>query len=254
MKKSSKVTINARHRARSMGMKFLTLIAIAVFSIAGSLLAADAALPQQHQQRQLEGWTVRVDQRLLEGEHQEKGEKALRLLQARLVTITAVVPEKAVKELQKVTIQIDLDYGKLRSMQYHPSAEWLKENGYHENLARCVHIPQVDGLLSPSSNRRMPMVILHELAHAYHDQILGFEDKRIMAAWKKFCDSGNYESILTQNGTKGKHYALTDQKEFFAEMTEAYFGSNDFYPFVAGELKQAEPEIYALMEELWGKP
>jgi hypothetical protein len=29
--------------------------------------------------------------------------------------------------------------------------------------------------------------------------------------------------------------------EFFAEMTEAYFGSNDFYPFVTGELKQAKP-------------
>jgi len=29
--------------------------------------------------------------------------------------------------------------------------------------------------------------------------------------------------------------------EFFAEMTEAYFGSNDFYPFVIGELKQAKP-------------
>ena len=29
--------------------------------------------------------------------------------------------------------------------------------------------------------------------------------------------------------------------EFFAEMTEAYFGSNDFYPFVTSELKQAKP-------------
>jgi hypothetical protein len=35
-------------------------------------------------------------------------------------------------------------------------------------------------------------------------------------------------------------------------MTECYFGSNDFYPFVTGELKQAEPEIFNLMAELWG--
>jgi hypothetical protein len=40
--------------------------------------------------------------------------------------------------------------------------------------------------------------------------------------------------------------------EFFAEMTESYFGSNDFYPFVAGDLKQVEPEIFALMAEIWG--
>ena len=44
----------------------------------------------------------------------------------------------------------------------------------------------------------------------------------------------------------------TNPQEFFAEMTESYFGSNDFYPFVTGELKQAEPEIFTLMEELWG--
>jgi hypothetical protein len=49
-----------------------------------------------------------------------------------------------------------------------------------------------------------------------------------------------------------EHYGLTDQKEFFSEMTESYFGSNDFYPFVAGELKQAEPEVVALLEDIWG--
>jgi len=35
-------------------------------------------------------------------------------------------------------------------------------------------------------------------------------------------------------------------------MTECYFGSNDFYPFVTGELKQAEPETFALLAEIWG--
>ena len=49
-----------------------------------------------------------------------------------------------------------------------------------------------------------------------------------------------------------EHYGLTNQKEFFAEMTECYFGSNDFYPFVTGELMQAEPEIFALLAEIWG--
>ena len=50
-----------------------------------------------------------------------------------------------------------------------------------------------------------------------------------------------------------EHYGLTNAKELFAEMTESYFGSNDFYPFVTGELKQAEPEIFTLMSDLWGK-
>lgn len=234
-------------------MKKFPLIAALVCLLATIAFTADVALPKKHETRQIEGWTVRVDQRLLEGEHQEQGAKAIKLLQAKLVTITTIVPEKALKELQKVTIQIDYDHGKMRAMQYHPSADWLKDNGYSENLARCVHIPNIEGLLSPSSNRRMPLVVLHELAHAYHDQVLGFDEKRVMAAFEKFRDSGKYQSTLTYGGTMGRHYGLTDQKEFFAEMTEAYFGSNDFYPFVGGEIKQAEPEIYQLLQDIWGE-
>ena len=49
-----------------------------------------------------------------------------------------------------------------------------------------------------------------------------------------------------------RHYALTDHKEFFAEMTESYFGTNDFFPFNRGELLEAEPEIHRLLETIWG--
>jgi hypothetical protein len=48
------------------------------------------------------------------------------------------------------------------------------------------------------------------------------------------------------------HYALTNEKEFFAEMSECYFGVNDFFPFTNAELRDAEPEIYALLADIWG--
>ena len=48
------------------------------------------------------------------------------------------------------------------------------------------------------------------------------------------------------------HYGLTDQKEFFAEMSEAYFGKNDFFPTDADELKREEPELFGLLEHIWG--
>ena len=52
-------------------------------------------------------------------------------------------------------------------------------------------------------------------------------------------------------GRRVKHYALTDPMEFFAEMTEAYFGANDFFPFTRAELKESEPEIYDLLGIIW---
>jgi len=210
------------------------------------------ALPSAYTTRNIEGWNVRVDARLQVGDSATVGERALKLLTARLVAISIVVPEKSLAKLRAIAIELDLNYGDLRAMQYHPDAGWLKEHGYSEALAKCVHIPDAEEFLSPYENFRMPWVVLHELAHGFHDQVLGFEEPRIKAAWKKFCDSGKYKLVLTSPGPMREHYGLTNEKEFFAEMTECYFGSNDFYPFVAGELKQAEPEIFALLEEIWG--
>ena len=214
--------------------------------------AKPPALPTKYTTRNLEGWSVRVDDRLLAGEHAAIGERALKLLMARLVAITIVVPEPALAKLRAVTIEIDFDYGDLKAMQYHPDADWLKKHGYSEALAKCAHIPNAGDFLSPFENHRMPWVVLHELSHAYHDQVVGFEEPRVLAAWKRFRDSGKYKSVLTSPGPMREHYGLTNQKEFFAEMTECYFGSNDFYPFVTGELKQAEPELFLLLEEIWG--
>jgi hypothetical protein len=209
-------------------------------------------LPASHSSRQIEGWTVRVDDRLLNGEGAATGEHALKLLTARLVLIGDVVPPQPLAKLREVPIQLDQTHGALHAMQYHPSAGWLKAHGYSETLAKCVHIPDVQDFVSPSENHRQPWAVLHELAHAYHDRVLGFDDPRIIEAYKAFRESGRYKSVLTINGTTHEHYALTDEKEFFAEMTECYFGTNDFYPFVASELKQAEPGIFAMLREIWG--
>jgi hypothetical protein len=235
-------------------MTLLKHVALILFSSSAAIALAEVpALPTKHEERKIEGWTVRVDSRLLAGENQKIGARAVNLLDAKLTDIVAIVPQAALEKLQKVVIQLDLDHGKLQSMQYHPSRAWLVENGYSAQLEKCVHIPQASDLLDPKENVRMPLVILHELAHAYHDQVLGFEEKRVLDAWKKFCDSGNYEAVLNNSGQKHRHYGLTDQKEFFSEMTEAYFGANDFYPFSPGELKQAEPEVHKLMQAIWGE-
>ncbi len=243
-----------------MAMTRSSLLLTLLLTLAGIARAADApakpiptSLPTRHTTRDIEGWPVRVDDRLLEGASAAIGERAIKLLTARLVAIAVVVPEPALSRLRAVTLQLDLDHGALRPMQYHPSAGWLRNHGYSEALAKCAHIPRAEEFLSPYENHRMPWVVLHELAHAYHDQVLGFDDERIVGAWKRFLDGGKYKSVLTSPGHRREHYGRTDPKEFFAEMTECYFGSNDFYPFVTGELKQAEPEIFALMDEIWGK-
>jgi dipeptidyl-peptidase-4 len=98
---------------------------------------------------------------------------------------------------------------------------------------------------------KQPAVILHELAHAYHDQVLGFEHPGILEAYQAARKRGDYEKVLHVNGGETKHYALTDHKEYFAEATEAFLYRNDFYPFVAAELKAHDPQAHELLEVIW---
>ncbi len=216
---------------------------------AGSL---DKAKPVSHTLRQMEGWTLQVDDRLLSPPNGELGGRALRFLESKLADIRAVVGGEPLAKLQSVNIVLDLSRGDLRNLQYHPDAGWLAENGYSTNLVKCVHIPRADELPTPRNINEQPWVVLHELAHAYHDQVLGFDDPRILLAYERYKKSGHGDAALLFDSTRVRHYALTDHKEFFAEMTEAYFGENDFFPFNRAELMTSEPQIYELLQAIWG--
>ncbi len=208
--------------------------------------------PTSHTIRHVEGWTVRVDDRLLAPPNLALGARALRFLEYKLSDIRAVVAAGPLAKLQAVPIVLDLSHGKLRAMQYHPSADWLRENGYSTNLAKCVQIPAAADLATPRNINEQPWVVLHELAHAYHDQVLSFDDRRILQAYERFKKSGHGDAALLFDGTRVRHYGLTDRKEFFAKMSEAYFGQDDFFPFNRAELMTAEPEIFKLMRAIWG--
>lgn len=59
-------------------------------------------------------------------------------------------------------------------------------------------------------------------------------------------------SQLVQVVHKVPAYAAENHKEDFAEASEAFFGANDFYPFVRVELRRHDPEMEALLGRLWG--
>lgn len=202
----------------------------------------------------LEGFRILVDDALLPGGAAEAlGREALEFLRAKLVDIRIVMPPLKLTRLREVTIVVDQRCGGLGSMQYHPSADWLADHGYPRSLARCVHVPIAAQVATRRNVAEQPWVILHELAHAYHDQVLGFDEPRVLAAWEAFKAGGRGDAALLYDGSRVRHYGLTDQKEFFAEMTEAYFGTNDFAPFNRAELKTDFPDLHALLEEIWGE-
>ena len=97
----------------------------------------------------------------------------------------------------------------------------------------------------------MPMLLLHELAHAYHDQVLSFDHPEIKAAYEQVVKSGIYDAVRRNNGRTEQAYALSSRMEYFAESSEAFFGINDFYPFQRSELEKHDPKMAKLLAKLW---
>lgn len=95
------------------------------------------------------------------------------------------------------------------------------------------------------------MMMLHELSHAYHDQVLGQGYAPILAAFVQAKAGGKYDAVRRNSGQTERAYAMNNEKEYFAEASEAYFGENDFQPFTREELRTFDPPIFRVLEEVW---
>lgn len=230
------------------------VLALILTRAAGLALAAAPAAegpPPTYTEQSIEGWQVHVNDRLLaDGSDADLGRRALALLQARLFEVLHVVPAEIAPQLQAVPIWVEVDNDRQGpGACYHPSADWLRDNGFDDRKARAIEICRADNFVNWSHDQ--PAMLLHELAHAYHDQQLGFEEPRIKAAYEAAREAGSYEDVLRISGVHCRAYAMENHKEYFAELTEAFFGTNDFYPFVRAELREHDPAAYELLREIW---
>lgn len=207
---------------------------------------------------EVEGWTVKVSWRLLQDEAAAT-ERALELLTLQLQEIVRVVPAAAVVELRKVPLWFSPEYpGVQPRAEYHPGAGWLKENGRNPVMAKGVEFTDIRNF--ERETRRMPNFTLHELAHAFHDRVLprGFGNQQLQAAFARVKAAGLYDRVEQRFGdgrsVQTRAYALSNPMEYFAESTEAFFSTNDFFPFNAAQLQQHDPQMFDLLHELWGLP
>jgi hypothetical protein len=201
--------------------------------------------------RQVEGWQVLVHKPLLANQP-SLAHEALTLLGVQLYQVKRNVPSTAVVKLQSVRFWVEDREPPPPCMTYHPDPDWLRGHGFNPEKARCIEIANPRNFLKWS--HKQPWMVLHELAHAYHHQFLeqGFENPSIAKAYRKAVEAKSYDAVLDCDGQEVRAYALTNPMEYFAEATEAYFGSNDYYPFVRAELRKHDPAAHDLLETLWG--
>lgn len=208
---------------------------------------------KNYQTRQIQGWTIRFHPAIL-AEKDGFSDQVFELLNQQLYQVVRKVPPVALAKLKTVTIWLELDEPHHPCMVYHPDKGWLADHGMNPEKGRCVEISNARHFLTWS--QAQPWMVLHELAHAYHDQFLpeGFENPQLKERFQAAMESGKYRKVLYYDGSEKAAYAETNPMEYFAEASEAYFGVNDFYPFVHAELMRHDPELEAVLVELWSRP
>jgi hypothetical protein len=244
-----------RDNSRRKGLGFMRLVSgLSLQAIWVVCAAAGAAEPPRYdptdwyEVRQIEGWTVRVNRELLA--QPALCAQTLRVLEHQLFQIRRVVPSNALVRLQAIPVWVERAHPRHRCMCYHPSAQWLREHDMNPEKAGGIEIANATNFLAWT--HQQPWMVLHELAHGYHHQVLGHGHAELRAAYKQAVASGTYEKVLHWDGRQVRHYALNNDEEYFAEGTEAYFGVNDYYPFVRAELRQHDPTLFELLGRLWG--
>lgn len=201
------------------------------------------------------GWRVKVSAQFRESQPGATQE-ALALLTKELAAIAESLPPRRIAQLQGAVFWVDerVPEGEISAKVpvFHPAREWLVQHGLDPAMAGGIEVPNAKVFLESYSWE--PWAIMHELAHFYHFNVLGNDNLVIRRAYEHARAAHLYQSVTRYDGTKQRAYALENEHEYFAELTEAYFGRNDYFPFIREELKAYDPEGYAMVETLWQLP
>jgi hypothetical protein len=168
-----------------------------------------------------------------------------------------VIPARKLTALRQVRIWLEWDLRPRGQVEaggavFHPSVNCLKLNGYNPDKAGDIELSNACNLVSWS--REQPWMLLHELAHAHHTLILGENRRAIATAYKAAMEKKLYDNVAYLDGSKGQACAATNGSEYYAELTEAFFGRNDWFPFTPTELQKHDPAGFKLMQDTCGRP
>lgn len=208
---------------------------------------------EAYDQVDIEGWTILVN-RKYRTTAAEDAEATLKLLGNHLYQITRRVPAGPLEKLKQIRIWVEENHPKHPCMCYHVSPDWLRENGMNPEKAGCVELSNARNFRDWTLEQ--PWMVLHELAHGYHDRFIpdGYENSQLKKLFQMAMDRKAYDSVPHVFGESRRGYATTNPMEYFAEASEAFFGTNDQFPYVTSELQQHDPDLFDALKTIWESP
>jgi hypothetical protein len=234
----------------------LALLALIVFALPAAAQPRKKdkdPVPAGYKKDDLRGFTLYISDEVFKQDRESTLErKPLEALEQELIVVESMLPADKLKKLKAVPIWVEWNvrvalnngraggavavfYGGHQAFLLDPDSP-LKSNSVTilslASLAR-EHQPKTD------SGR---CVTLHELAHAFHHLVVG-DNPLVKTTFVQAKERKLYDPEL---------YAATNEREYFAELTCAYFDRLDYVPRNRAELKTHDPKGYDLMLKLWG--
>ena len=193
-----------------------------------------------------DGFTINVNEKIVAGTNTAR---ALALLKSDLQKLVALLPTDVVNQLRSKTIWVESVSG-VQSVLYHVSNTKVPEK------EGCVEIGNLFEYYD-RVNLKQPYLLLHSLALLYLDQFVSNDQKNLLEqTYNAAIAERKYQSVYGTNGIKlilnQTPDAKKDKETYFAELTEAYWGENDFFPFDYAELERYDNDGFVLMEAIWG--
>ncbi|MFA5497367.1 MAG: hypothetical protein WC232_04365 [Bacteroidales bacterium] len=181
--------------------------------------------------------------------------RALDLIKDNIDTMAAILPDTFYRAMQKNPVWVEKDICPKGAAWYHISRDWLLQNNMNPDKAKSVEICNYVNYVE-WTEMHQPFMLLHELCHQYHDISLTFDHPGIIEAFEHAKATGLYKNTQYHHGngiysTVAQAYALTNHHEYFAELSEAFWGENDYFPFNRQELKEYDPMGYHVLEKIW---
>jgi hypothetical protein len=204
----------------------------------------------------IQGFTVIVSSETLKHNDDPQFKRSpLAVLELELGMISDLFPTRVLRQLRRVLIWVEWEEtqvlssgrpGAALAVYYGGHQASLLNKGKHPLKARNVTVLRMVSLTREHQPDRDSgrCVLLHEIAHAVHDQILTFKHPGVETAYKQAMERKLYDP---------KMYISTNPSEFFAESSCAYFNALEYHPRTRADLKKHDPVTFKLLEQIWGK-
>lgn len=201
----------------------------------------------------IQGFTVLVSDDVGKADTAKYDRKPMDVLELELKMIADSLNKKTLDTLRKVLIWVEWDErqvmnngraGGAVAVYYGGHQATMLAEGRHPLMSKAVVVKSLRSLTGehqPKSDAGR-CVLLHELAHAVHDLLLGFDNADVKAAYQQAMERKLYD--------KGQ-YVATNDAEYFAELTTAYFDQLGYFPNTRAELKKHDPSGYKVIDAVW---